>query len=329
MANTQVLVTGGAGYIGSHTCKALHQAGMVPVTLDNLSLGHEWAVKWGPLEVVDVLDTEAVVDVLRRHRISAIVHFAASAYVGDSMRDPAWYYRNNLLATLSLMDAMLLAGATDLLFSSSCSVYGNPQEERIGESHPTAPLSPYGQTKLDSENAVRWYAHAYGFRTLSLRYFNAAGADPDGEIGEDHDPETRLIPRAIQATLGTGPALEVFGADFPTRDGTAIRDYIHVSDLATAHVKGLHAVRRGAAQQVLNLGTGSGYTVMEVLEAVGQAIGRTVPHVVSGRRPGDPSEVVADASRASSALDWMPRFSSLKQIVATAVHWHRSNEQRR
>jgi UDP-arabinose 4-epimerase len=324
MSDIRVLVTGGAGYIGSHTCKALHQAGIIPVTLDNMSLGHKWAVQWGPLEVAELLDTEAVASILRSHGISAVVHFAASAYVGDSMRDPSWYYRNNLMTTLSLMDAMRAVGVADLLFSSSCSVYGNPQRGRIAEDHPTGPLSPYGQSKLDGENAIRWYAQAYGFRTLALRYFNAAGADPDGELGEDHDPETRLTPRAIQAALGTGPALEVFGTDFPTRDGTAIRDYIHVSDLATAHVKGLLAVRQGSVNGVLNLGTGSGYTVMEVLQAVGSAVGQPVPHALAPRRAGDPSEVVAEASRARELLGWEPRYSALERIVGTAVQWHRS-----
>lgn len=321
--NGPVLVTGGAGYIGSHTCKALHQAGILPVTLDNLTLGHRWAVKWGPLEVAELLDTAATAGVMRKHDIKAVVHFAASAYVGDSMRDPAAYYRNNLLTTLSLMDAMRQVGVQTLLFSSSCSVYGNPVGGKISENHPKGPLSPYGQTKLDCENAISWYAAAYGMRTLSLRYFNAAGADPEGETGEDHDPETRLVPRAILAAVGAGPALQVFGTDYPTRDGTAIRDYIHVSDLAEAHVKGVLALQQGLSVQALNLGTGSGYSVLEVMSEVERATGSAVPHALVDRRAGDPAEVVADASLARSVLGWSPRLSDLAKITATAAAWHR------
>ncbi len=210
-----VLVTGGAGYIGSHTCKALAAAGHLPVTLDNLSLGHRWAVQWGPLVEADLLDAAAVERAIRDHHIEAVIHFAGSAYVGDSMRDPAAYYRNNVLTTIALLDAMRATGVRDIVFSSSCSVYGNPVRLPIDESQPTGPLSPYGQSKLDGENALRWYGMAYGMRWMALRYFNAAGADADGNTGEDHDPETRLVPRAIMAALGTGPQLQVFGTDFP------------------------------------------------------------------------------------------------------------------
>src|SRR4051794_17832431 len=225
-----VLVTGGAGYIGSHTCKALAAAGYHPVSFDNLSLGHEWAVKWGPLVKADLLDAQTVQRALREHQIQAVIHFAASAYVGDSMRDPAWYYRNNVLTTLTLLDSMRAVGVKDIIFSSSCSVYGNPSRVPIDESHPTGPLSPYGQSKLDGENALRWYGQAYQMGWMALRYFNAAGADAAGDTGEDHEPETRLVPRAIMAAVGTAPPLEVFGTDYPTPDGTAIRDYIHVTD---------------------------------------------------------------------------------------------------
>ncbi len=211
-----VLVTGGAGYIGSHTCKALAAAGYHPVSLDNLTLGHRWAIQWGPLVEADLLDAEAVQRALREHRIEAVIHFAASAYVGDSMRDPAAYYRNNVLTTLALLDAMRSADVKDIIFSSSCSVYGNPSRVPIDETHPTGPLSPYGQSKLDGENALRWYGQAYGMRWMALRYFNAAGADAEGQTGEDHNPETRLVPRAIMAALGSAPALEIFGTDYPT-----------------------------------------------------------------------------------------------------------------
>jgi len=320
-----VLVTGGAGYIGSHTCKALAAAGYTPVSLDNLSLGHRWAVQWGPLVVADLLDAQAVRDALGEHRIEAVIHFAASAYVGDSMRDPAAYYRNNVLTTLTLLDAMRAAGVKDIVFSSSCSVYGNPDRLPIDESHPTGPLSPYGQSKLDGENALRWYGLAYSMRWMALRYFNAAGADAEGQTGEDHDPETRLVPRAILAAMGSAPALQIFGSDYSTPDGTAIRDYIHVSDLARAHVRALHALDGGAASQVLNLGTGRGYSVREVLTAVGSALGRPVPHEMAPRREGDPGEVVADARRAKSVLGWTAEESSLEHIVSTAARWHASH----
>lgn len=319
----KVLVTGGAGYIGSHTCKALAAAGWDPVTFDNLSLGHRWAVKWGPLVEGELLDTAAVTAALRAHEISAVVHFAASAYVGDSMRDPSFYYRNNLLTTLSLMEAMQAAAVPVLLFSSSCAVYGDPVHLPIDENHPTAPLSPYGQTKLDCENAIRWYGQAYGLRWAALRYFNAAGADPDGELGEVHDPETRLVPRAIMAVLGQGPALQVFGNDYPTPDGTAIRDYIHVSDLADAHVRSLEHLMQGGSSTVCNLGTGAGFSVMEVIETVAAQAGAGVPYHLAARREGDPSEVVADARRSAAIIGWMPQHSSLESIVRTAFTWHR------
>jgi len=317
-----VLVTGGAGYIGSHTCKALAAAGYHPVSLDNLTLGHRWAVQWGPLVEADLLDADAVQRALREHHIEAVIHFAASAYVGDSMRDPAAYYRNNVLTTLALLDAMRSAGVKDIIFSSSCSVYGNPSQVPIDETHPTGPLSPYGQSKLDGENALRWYGQAYEMRWMALRYFNAAGADAEGQTGEDHSPETRLVPRAVMAAMGSEPALDIYGTDYPTPDGTAIRDYIHVSDLARAHVSAISALNSGIASQVLNLGTGRGYSVREVLTAVGKAVGRAVPHTIAPRRAGDPAEVVADARRAAAVLGWSARESALETIVDTAASWH-------
>jgi UDP-glucose-4-epimerase GalE len=317
-----VLVTGGAGYIGSHTCKALAAAGYQPVSLDNLTLGHRWAVQWGPLIEADLLDADAVRSALRDHHIEAVIHFAASAYVGDSMRDPAAYYRNNVLTTLTLLDAMRSCDVRSIIFSSSCSVYGNPSHVPIDESHATHPLSPYGQSKLDGENALRWYGQAYDMRWIALRYFNAAGADAAGDTGEDHQPETRLVPRAIMAAVGTAPQLEVFGTDYPTPDGTAIRDYIHVSDLASAHVSALNALKSGTPSQVLNLGTGRGYSVREVLTTVWKVLGREVPHKVAPRRSGDPAEVVADARRAKEVLGWTAKESSLDSIVTTAARWH-------
>lgn len=318
-----VLVTGGAGYIGSHTCKVLAAAGYRPVAFDNLSLGHREAVKWGPLVEADLLDRAAIDAALREHDITAVIHFAASAYVGDSVRDPAAYYRNNVLTTLTLLDAMRAAGTRTIIFSSSCSVYGNPVRLPIDETHPTGPLSPYGQSKLDGENALRWYGQAYDIRWMALRYFNAAGADRAGDTGEDHDPETRLVPRAILAALGRGPALQVFGDDYATPDGTAIRDYVHVSDLAAAHVRALSALSGGAQSQFLNLGTGRGYSVFEVIRTVEAVVGKPVPYRLAPRREGDPASVVADAQRAASVLDWEARESKLEQIVETAANWHK------
>jgi len=320
--DVSVLVTGGAGYIGSHTCKALAAVGYHPVSLDNLTLGHRWAVKWGPLVEADLLDSVAVQCALRDYDIKAVIHFAASAYVGDSMRDPAAYYRNNVLTTLTLLDAMRSAKVNDIIFSSSCSVYGNPSHVPIDETHPTCPLSPYGQSKLDGENALRWYGQAYAMRWMALRYFNAAGADAEGHTGEDHNPETRLVPRAIMAAIGSAPALNIFGTDYPTPDGTAIRDYVHVSDLARAHVSALGALNAGTASQVLNLGTGRGHSVREVLAAVETALGQPVPHTIAERRAGDPAEVVADARRAAVVLGWSAHESALEDIVTSAARWH-------
>jgi UDP-arabinose 4-epimerase len=316
-----VLVTGGAGYIGSHTCKALASAGHVPVSFDNLTLGHREVVRWGPLVVADVLDGTALRAALRTHSIGSVIHFAASAYVGDSLRDPASYYRNNVATTLALLDAMREVGVRDLVFSSSCAVYGDPDRVPVDETCALRPLSPYGQSKLDGENAIRWYARAYGLRAYCLRYFNAAGADPDGEIGEWHDPETRLVPRAILAALGRGDPLQVFGSDYHTTDGTAIRDYVHVTDLAGGHVAALRRLSAAPAGEPLNLGTGRGYSVREVIAAAARAVRRQVPHAVAARRAGDPAAVIADAARAARDLDWSPRYSDLETIVGTAARW--------
>jgi len=322
MTRSSVLVTGGAGYIGSHACKVLAAAGYQPIAFDNLSLGHRWAVRWGPLIEADLLDGAAIAAAFREHQVTAVIHFAASAYVGDSMRDPAAYYQNNVLTTLKLLDAMLASGVKNLIFSSSCSVYGNPTRIPIDETHLTAPVSPYAQTKLDCENALRWFGLAYGLQWIALRYFNAAGADPEGQIGEDHDPETRLIPRAILAAMAKGPPLEIFGTDYDTEDGTAIRDYIHVSDVADAHVLALKRLEQGLTAQVLNLGTGHGLSVRQVVDAVTAVAGRPVPLQQAARRSGDPARVVADATRARSMLQWAPRHSSIQTIVQTAWQWH-------
>src|SRR5262249_18884224 len=256
-----VLVTGGAGYIGSHTCKALAHAGYTPGVLDDLSAGHRWAVKWGPLVVGDIADPALVTKALKRFNIRAAVHFAAHAYVGESVEQPRKYFDNNVSRSLALLDALLDAGVDKLVFSSSCATYGIPSELPIGEDHPQSPINPYGASKLFVENILNWYEQAYRLRYTNLRYFNAAGADPDGEIGEDHTPETHLIPLVIAAAQGRKSTFEIFGTDYDTADGTAVRDYVHVCDLATAHVKALDRLLAGGASASVNLGTGRGHSI--------------------------------------------------------------------
>jgi len=318
-----VLVTGGAGYIGSHACKALDAAGYLPVAYDNMAYGHRWAVKWGPLVEGDINDGEALRAALRTHDPVGVMHFAAYTYVGESVTDPRKYFQNNVGGTLSLLGAMVDCSVRRIIFSSTCATYGEPETVPITEATPANPINPYGDTKRIIELALRWYGAAYGIDWLALRYFNAAGADPDGEIGEDHDPETHLIPLAIMAAAGTGPGLKVFGNDYPTPDGTAIRDYIHVTDLAEAHVAGFRLLEQGGGSGAINLGTGSGYSVREVIAAVERASGRAVPFEDAPRRAGDPPELVADASLAGERLGWRPRLSALDEIAATAWRWHR------
>ena len=321
---THVLVTGGAGYIGSHACKALAQAGYVPVTLDNLVYGHRWAVKWGPFVEGDLADGDLLRRVLREYGIEAVMHFAAYAYVGESMQDPGKYFRNNVSGTISLLDAMVEAGVKPIVFSSSCATYGVPHTASIAEDHPQRPVNPYGESKLFSENALRWYGVAHGLRAFSLRYFNAAGADPDGEIGEDHDPETHLIPLVIQAALAQRQDVKIFGTDYSTPDGSAVRDYIHVSDLASAHVKAIDRLLAGSESRYLNLGTGSGHSVKQVIAAVERISGRSVNAKEAPRRPGDPPILVAQPGLAAQVLGWRPQCSDLDAIVATALRWHRN-----
>ena len=317
-----VLVTGGAGYIGSHACKALAQAGYNPVTLDNLSTGHRHAVRWGPMFEVDLRNTSAVERILREQRIEAVIHFAAHAYVGESMSEPAKYFRNNVANTLGLLEAMQSAGVDRIVFSSTCATYGVPESVPIDEDQRQCPVNPYGESKLFVERALGWLGAANGLRWMSLRYFNAAGADPDGEIGEEHDPETHLIPLTIQTALGQRESLAIFGDDYPTEDGTAVRDYIHVSDLADAHVRALRHLNTGGESLAMNLGTGVGHSVCQVIDMVQQVGGRRVDARVAARRDGDPPVLVAASGKAQQVLDWRPRHSSLETIVQTAWHWH-------
>ena len=319
-----VLVTGGAGYIGSHACKILARAGYRPVVFDNMSRGHRKAVRWGPLVEGDLADRGRLTAALVEHRVSAVMHFAAYAYVGESVADPAIYYRNNLGGTLSLLDAMREAGVGKIVFSSTCATYGTPDDVPIRETAPQLPVNPYGETKLAIERALRWYGEAYGLRTVSLRYFNAAGADPDGEIGELHQPETHLVPLVLQAALGERAQIDIYGTDYPTSDGTAIRDYIHVQDLAEAHLCALEHLADGGESAALNLGTGRGHSVREVVRVAEAVSGRPIAWRDTARRPGDPPVLVADPSLAAELLGWRARVSDLETILRTALAWHMS-----
>jgi len=319
-----ILVTGGAGYIGSHAAKALAAAGFRPVVLDDLSRGHRHAVKWGPFVSADIGDSTVVRRIIEKYEINAVLHFAASAYVGESMSSPRKYFLNNVRNTLNFLEAVADSGVNQIVFSSTCATYGMPEALPVGEEHAQRPVNPYGESKLFVERVLHWYAQAYGLRWMILRYFNAAGADPEGEIGEQHDPETHLIPRVIQTALGRLAEIEIFGNDYDTPDGTAVRDYVHVSDLGDAHVLALRHLQCSAPNCALNLGTGHGYSVLEVIEEVEKLSGRKVPVRIRPRREGDPPVLVARSSRAVELLDWSPRRSSLATIVRTALRWQES-----
>jgi UDP-arabinose 4-epimerase len=321
----KILVTGGAGYIGSHACKALAEAGHVPITFDNLSTGHRDAVRWGPLFAGDILDADALSAAFRTHRPEAVMHFAALAYVGESFRFPARYYRTNVTGTHQLLQAMLSYDCGDIVFSSSCATYGIPTELPITEECRQDPINPYGLTKLVAERMLADYRTAYGLRSVCLRYFNAAGADPDGLLGERHDPETHAIPLAIDAAITRERPFSILGTDYPTPDGTAIRDYVHVSDLADAHVRALERLAGGDLAPAYNLATGRGISVREIVTAVEHVTGAVVPTIESPRRPGDPPSLYAEANRAHRDLGWSPRFVDIETIVETAVRWTMAN----
>lgn len=321
--NRSILVTGGAGYIGSHACKALAQAGYTPVVFDNLVYGHPWAVRWGPLEQGDIADRIRLDAVLQQYEPAAVMHFAAYAYVGESVQNPGKYYRNNVAGTLTLLEALRDHNIDKFVFSSTCATYGEPTQIPIPEHHPQQPINPYGMSKLMIEQILHDFDHAHGLRAMCLRYFNAAGADPAGEIGEAHDPETHLIPLVLDAALGRRPAITVFGDDYATPDGTCIRDYIHVTDLAAAHVLALQALEQGAASTAYNLGNGQGFSVREVIDCARQVTGRAIPVETGPRRAGDPPRLVGDAERIRSELNWQPQYADLKAIVQTAWQWQK------
>jgi len=317
-----ILVVGGAGYIGSHCCKILAEAGYQPVCFDNFSTGHRGFVKWGPLIEGEIHDQSHLADSIRKHNAIAVLHFAASSLVGESVSDPEKYYRNNVEGTLSLLRAMRQAHCKTLVFSSSGAVYGESHQGLISEHEITRPVNPYGRTKLMIEQILGDFQKAYGFAPICLRYFNASGADLSGEIGEDHDPETHLIPRALLALQGNLDDFAIYGDDYDTPDGTAIRDYIHVTDLAHAHVLALKSLLSGGEGGCFNLGTGRGYSVKQILGQILLETKKSTPYVVRARRPGDPPVLVADPTRAKTILGFQPRYSDLSTIVSSAWKWH-------
>ncbi len=322
----RVLVTGGAGYIGSHTVKALSKAGYHVTVFDDLSRGHPEYIPGIPLIIGLIEDEEAVRDVFDSYEYDAVIHFAGESQAGESVSNPDKYFRRNVIGGLNLFSAMARKGVAKLVFSSSAAVYGDPEEIPISEESPVRPKSPYGESKAFLERALAWYDKAYGLKSVSLRYFNAAGADPGGDIGEEHEPETHLIPLIFQA-ISTQTPLTVFGDDYPTPDGTAIRDYVHVTDLADAHVLSLGLLNKSRSSVVLNLGSGKGYSVLEIINVVEQVTGKKVPYVIGSRREGDPAVLVASPSKAREVLGWSPRLSSLEDIVSTAWNWYLKSNQ--
>lgn len=319
---TNILVTGGAGYIGSHCCKALAESGFVPVTVDNFSRGHRDLVRWGPLEEGAIGDAQRMRAVFARHQPAAVIHFAAYAYVGESVSSPEVYYRNNVQDSLVLLDVIREQRTIPVIFSSSCATYGVPERSPITEDTPQRPINPYGRTKLIIEQALADYGNAHDLKWTALRYFNACGADAGGAFGEMHDPETHLLPRVIMAAMGQIDAVDVFGTDYPTPDGTCIRDYIHVTDLAQAHVLALRRHLDGGDSVAVNVAAGRGYSVRQVIEAVEQASGRKVPVREAPRRAGDPPALVADATKALKVLGFTAKHSTLSNIAQTAWRWH-------
>ncbi len=317
-----VLVIGGAGYVGSHAAKAIAQSGRIPVVVDNLSGGHKSSVKWGPFEACDVRDTALLTKIMHDYQPEAVMHFAASIEVGIGEREPLAFFDNNVAGTISVLKAMQSANVARLVFSSTCAIYGNAEPPLV-ETAPQNPASVYGRTKAIVEGIIRDCVRAYGLNAVALRYFNACGADSDGEIGEQHDPETHLIPNALKAACGLGGPMKLFGSDYPTHDGTCLRDYVHVSDLATAHVAALDLMTREAGFHAFNLGTGKPFSVLDIMAAVQRATGKAVPYDVSPRRDGDVAILTADVSKARDILGFVPHFSDIDTIVGSAWAFHR------
>tara|TARA_B100002003_G_scaffold248847_1_gene283592 strand:+ start:1532 stop:2521 length:990 start_codon:yes stop_codon:yes gene_type:complete len=320
-----ILVVGGAGYIGSYMCKYLSKNGYHPVILDNLIYGHREAVKWGSFFKGSMDDSALLDQIFSEHQIAAVMHFAAFCYVGESVLQPARYYRNNVANTLNLLEFMNKRGVRSFIFSSSCATYGEPVEIPITENHTQNPINPYGRSKLMVEQIMEDFSHAYKSECVSLRYFNAAGADPDGELGEDHNPETHLIPLVLKTAIGKREMINIFGDDYPTKDGTCIRDYIHIDDLAQAHLLALERLLSGLPGGCFNLGNGSGHSVMQLIETARKVTGKTIPSKVVDRRPGDPAVLIGSSEKAIKALGWHPRFPELETIIETAWKWHKNH----
>lgn len=321
---TNVLVTGGAGYIGSHACKALRNAGFTPVTFDNLETGWSEAVKFGPFVQGDLMDRAAVDAVFAKYQPVAVMHFAALSQVGDSMKDPGRYWRNNVLGSLTLIEAAVAGGCLDLVFSSTCATYGDQDNVVLDENSEQHPINAYGASKRAIEDVLVDFEAAFGLRHVIFRYFNVAGADPEGEVGEFHQPETHLIPLMLDAIAGKRDALTVFGTDYDTPDGTCIRDYVHVCDLVDAHVLGLKWLQDGKGSRVFNLGTGSGFSVREVIDHSRAVTNQTVPYVDGNRRPGDCTKLVSGSTRAEAELGWTPTRSTLETMITDAWRWHQT-----
>ena len=319
-----ILVTGGAGYIGSHCCKELSKKGFHPITIDNLVYGHKNFVRWGEFFQGDAGDPAHLKECLNQYKIDAVMHFAAYAYVGESVEDPLKYYENNLRNTIQLLHAVLENNIKYLVFSSTCATYGDPEKIPIDEDHPLNPINPYGKTKRMIEEILSDYHAAYGLKYISLRYFNAAGADPDAEVGEDHDPETHLIPLVLDVAAGKRKAIKIFGTDYGTPDGTCIRDYIHVTDLAQAHILALQRLTGGADSSVYNLGNSQGFSVLEVIERARKITGKNIAVENSDRRPGDPPVLIASNEKAVKELGWKPQYADLDDIIGTAWRWHQT-----
>ena len=319
-----ILVVGGAGYIGSYMCKYLSKNGYNPVVLDNLIYGHRQAVKYGPFFKGSMDDSALLDQIFSEYQIAAVMHFAAFCYVGESVLQPARYYRNNVANTLNLLEVMLKKRVSRFIFSSSCATYGEPVEIPITENHIQNPINPYGRSKLMVEEILEDFSNAYELKYVSLRYFNAAGADPDGELGEDHTPETHLIPLVLETALGKRETINIFGDDYPTEDGTCIRDYIHIDDLAQAHLLAMERLLNGLPGGCFNLGNGSGHSVMQLIETARKVTGKTIPSKVVDRRPGDPAVLIGSSEKAIKALGWRPRFPELETIIETAWKWHKN-----
>jgi UDP-glucose 4-epimerase len=320
-----ILVTGGAGYVGSHAVKALQLAGFQAIVLDNLVYGHRDLVEnvlGAKLIVGDVGDRQLLDSIFSEAKICAVMHFAAYAYVGESVTDPAKYYSNNVAGTITLLEAMRMHGVSNFVFSSTCATYGVPHSIPISEDHSQHPINPYGSSKLMVERILKDYSSAYGIESIVFRYFNAAGADPDGELGEDHDPETHLIPLVLQAAAGKRSGVSIFGSDYDTSDGTCIRDYIHVADLAQAHILGLQYLLENHISQVFNLGNGNGFSVREVIETAKRITGKEIPTTCKPRRVGDPPILIGSSSKAHQVLNWEPKYADLGSILSHAWHWH-------